>query len=169
MKCWDPLIRGSSIRSWVKVKGLRVSCSVMLDSLWPHGLQPTRLLCPWDSPCKNAGVGCHFLLQGIFLTQGSNPGLLHCRQILYRRRYKGSYQVLAHPQLLWTIENVIGSWKITKIWEKRKSWGRIEWQRLSPTWAHSFKAGRGCCFNNYRSQDRVKTMKKQRNIFQMKE
>ena len=36
-----------------------------------------------DSPGKNTGVGCHFLLQGIFLTQGLNPGLLHCRQILY--------------------------------------------------------------------------------------
>ena len=37
---------------------------------------------PWDSPGKNTGVGCHFLLQGIFQTQGSNPGLLHCRQML---------------------------------------------------------------------------------------
>jgi len=46
--------------------------------------EPTRLLCPWDSPGKNTGVGCHFLLQGIFSTQGSNPGLLHCWQILYR-------------------------------------------------------------------------------------
>ena len=43
----------------------------------PHGLQPARLLCPWDFPGKNTGVGCHFLLQGIFLTQGSNPHLLH--------------------------------------------------------------------------------------------
>ena len=42
-----------------------------------------RLLCPWDFPGKNTGVGCHFLLQGIFPTRGSNPGLLHCRQILY--------------------------------------------------------------------------------------
>ena len=48
----------------------------------PHGLWPTRILCPWDSPGKNTGVGCHSLLQGIFLTQGSNLGLLHCRQIL---------------------------------------------------------------------------------------
>ena len=47
--------------------------SVVSDSLQPHGLQPTRLLCPWDSPGKNPGVGCHFLLQGIFLTQESNP------------------------------------------------------------------------------------------------
>ena len=44
---------------------------------------PARLLCPWDSPDKNTGVGCHTLLQGIFPTQGSNPGLLHCRWILY--------------------------------------------------------------------------------------
>ena len=39
---------------------------------------------------KTAGVGRHFLLQGIFPTQGSNPGLLHCRQNLYRLGYKGS-------------------------------------------------------------------------------
>ena len=41
-----------------------------------------RLLSSWNSPGKNTGAGCHFLLQGIFLTQGSNPGLLHCRWIL---------------------------------------------------------------------------------------
>jgi len=42
-----------------------------------------RLLCPQDFPSKNTGVGCHFLVQGIFLNQGSNPGLLHGRLILY--------------------------------------------------------------------------------------
>ena len=41
------------------------------------------LLCPWDYPGKNTEVGCHFLLQRIFLTQGSNQHLLHCWQILY--------------------------------------------------------------------------------------
>ena len=41
---------------------------VVSDSLWPHKLQPTRLLCPWNFPEENTGVGCHFLLQGIFLT-----------------------------------------------------------------------------------------------------
>ena len=51
--------------------------SVMPDSLWPFGLLPARLLCPWDSPGKNTGVGCHFLLQGIFPPQGSNPCFLH--------------------------------------------------------------------------------------------
>ena len=53
------------------------SHSVLSDSLQPHRLQPTRLLCPWDSPGKSSGVGCHFLFQGIFPTRGQNPCLLH--------------------------------------------------------------------------------------------
>ena len=47
-----------------------------LTVLWSHGLQPARLFYPWDFPGKNTGVGCHFLLQEIFLTQGLNPSLL---------------------------------------------------------------------------------------------
>ena len=54
-----------------------LSHSVVFDSLQPHKLQPTRLLCPWDSPGKNTGMCCHSLLQGIFPTQELNPGLLH--------------------------------------------------------------------------------------------
>ena len=50
----------------------------------------TRLLCPWNSPGKNTGVSCHFLLQGIFPTLGSNPGLLQCRQILHCLSHQGS-------------------------------------------------------------------------------
>jgi len=53
-----------------------MSNSVMSSSLWLHGLQPARFLCPWDSPGKNTGVSCQFLLQGIFPTQGLNPHLL---------------------------------------------------------------------------------------------
>ena len=49
-----------------------------------------RLLCPWDSLGKNTGEGCHSLLQGILPTQGSNPGLLHCRQILYHLSHQGN-------------------------------------------------------------------------------
>ena len=63
----------------------------MPDSLRPHGLQPTRLFCPWDFPGKDTGAGCHFLLQGIFLTQGSNLDLQHCRQIVYQLSYRGSF------------------------------------------------------------------------------
>ena len=65
-----------------------ISCSVVSDSLRPLGLQPIRLLCLWNSPGMNTGVGFHSLLQGIFLTQGSNPDLLHCRQILYHLRHQ---------------------------------------------------------------------------------
>ena len=50
-----------------------MSCPTLLQ---PHGLQSSRLLCPWNFPGKDTGVGCHFLLQGIFTTQGSNPRLL---------------------------------------------------------------------------------------------
>ena len=75
-----------SMSVWV----LSVSHSVLSDSLQPHGLERARLLCPCDSPGKNTGVGGNFLLQGIFLTQGSNPGLLHCRQILYHLSQQGS-------------------------------------------------------------------------------
>ena len=59
-----------------------LSHSVMSHSLQPHGLQTARLLFPWDSPGKNTGVGFHALLQGSFMTHGSNPGLPHCRRIL---------------------------------------------------------------------------------------
>ena len=54
----------------------------------PFGLEPARLLHPWGFPGKSTGAGCHFLLQGIFLTQGLNPCLLcllRCRWILYHR------------------------------------------------------------------------------------
>ena len=64
-----------------------VSHSVISSSLWFHG---QYLLYLWNSPGKNTGVGGHSLLQGIFLTQGSNPGLLHWRQILYHLSHQGN-------------------------------------------------------------------------------
>ena len=60
------------------------SCSVESDSLWHHGLYS-----PWNSPGQNTGVGILSLLQGLFLTQGLNPGLPRCRQILYQPIHKG--------------------------------------------------------------------------------
>ena len=53
--------------------------------LRPHGLQPPRLLCPWDSPGRKTAVGCHGLLWGLFLTQGSNHAshVCFCRRVLY--------------------------------------------------------------------------------------
>ena len=65
----------------IKLVLVAESCPTLCDAV---DRSPTRLLCPWDLPGKNTGVGCHFLLQGIFPTQGVNPGLLYCRQILYQ-------------------------------------------------------------------------------------
>ena len=59
------------------------SRSVVSDSWRPHGLYS-----PWNSPGQNTGVGSRSLLQGIFPTEGSNPGLPHCRQILYQLSHK---------------------------------------------------------------------------------
>ena len=56
--------------------------SVVSSSLQPYKLQPARLLCPWDSPGKSTGVGCHSLLQRILHTQGWNLGFLHCSHSL---------------------------------------------------------------------------------------
>ena len=68
--------------------------------LRPRGLQPARLLYPQGSPGKSAGGGCHSLLQGFLLPQGSNSGLLLCRQILYQLSPQGSLlpgQVSSNP------------------------------------------------------------------------
>ena len=76
------------------------SCSVLSDYLQPHGLQPTRLLHPWDFPGKRTRVGCHFLLQAMFPTQGSNPVSHIARQKLYCLSYQGSlsyYSVIYTP------------------------------------------------------------------------
>ena len=58
-------------------------------TLWPHGLYS-----PWNSLGQNTGVGSLSLLQGIFPTQGSNPGLLPCSQILYQLSHQGRPRIL---------------------------------------------------------------------------
>ena len=68
------------------------SRSVVPDSLWPHGLYR-----PWNSPGQNTGVGSLSLLQVIFPTQGSNPGLPHCRWILYQLSHQGSPWCVMKP------------------------------------------------------------------------
>ena len=62
------------------------SCSIFFDSLWPHGLYS-----PWNSSGQNTGVGSLSLLHGLFPTKELNPGLLHCRWILYQLSHKGSH------------------------------------------------------------------------------
>ena len=92
-------------------RSLGLSCSVVSKSLRLHGLWPSSLLCPWDSPGKNTGVGCHLCLQGIFLTQGSNPGLLHCRRMLYRLSYQGSPSWLLESVKVQLVTRLVGKAK----------------------------------------------------------
>ena len=83
------LILPGTLMALVIISSSNVNSSVVSNSLQPHPpLSPTRLLCPWDFPGKNVGVGSPSLLQGIFPNQGSNPGLLHSRQILNLRGTK---------------------------------------------------------------------------------
>ena len=87
-----PFILGTSLRSeWSE------SCSGMSDCLWSHGLYS-----PWTSSGWNTGVGSCSLLQGIFPTQGSNPGLPHCRLILYQLSHQGSpFHTVVVQSLSW--------------------------------------------------------------------
>ena len=93
-----------------QIGSLDLTCTqcVLVTQSWPtllpHGLQPARLLCLWNSPGKNTEVGCHFLLQGIFLAQGLNPGLLHCRQFPYDL----SYREIPCTQCIFKIDNQQG-------------------------------------------------------------
>ena len=90
-KHWSGLPFPSPMQESEKWKWSR---SIVFDPQRPHGLQPTRLLCPWDIPGKSTGVGCHCLLHVLLPTQGSNPGLLPCRKILYSLSDQGSHKTV---------------------------------------------------------------------------
>jgi len=104
-----------------------------------------RLLCPWDFPGKNAGVDCHFLRQGIFLTQELNPGLLHCRQMteLWGKLNHLLRPLITYPNLLSLLQQIThsciicssvstqGSLKPIPSFPTHQAWGHIpeeDWQ-----------------------------------------
>ena len=100
------------------------SHSVVSDSLQPHGLQPSRLFHPWDFSGKSTGVDCHFLLQGIFPTQGLNPGLPHCRQTLYPLSHQGGPSKEGKIQIIqsfWTLGYAC------VIWAEWRQGSRVSW------------------------------------------
>ena len=101
----------------------------MSDSLQPYGLQPARLPSPWDFPGKNSGVGSHFLLQGIFRTQGSNPGLPHCRQTLYCLSHRESESEIAQlcPTLCYPMDYSLPDSSVHGIFQARV----LEWVAIS--------------------------------------
>ena len=80
---------GQKAKTRSKTESECENCAVVSDSLWSHGLYS-----PWNSPGQNTGVGSLSLLQGIFPTQGSNPGLLCSRWTLYQLSHKRSPRVL---------------------------------------------------------------------------
>ena len=82
-----------------KVKSESGSCSVVSDSLLPHGLYSL-----WNSPGQNTGAGSLSLLQGIFPTQGSNPGLPHYRRILYQLSHTGSPRILERVDYSFSVD-----------------------------------------------------------------
>ena len=113
------------------------SCLTLCD---PMDCSPPGSSVHGDSPGKNTGMGCHALLQGIFPTQGSNPGLPHCRWILYQLSHKGSPRILewvaypfspgsSRPRNRTGVSCIAGwfftNWAIreaTVKWQKKKSW-----------------------------------------------
>ena len=101
LECCDVLSRFSRVRLFCK----------------PHGPWPARLLCTWDSPGKNTGVGCHAFLQGTFLTQRSNPCLLH---LLFGSRVLYHWHHLGRP--FWnTFWHLFAVW----VWDYIKSVNNI--------------------------------------------
>ena len=79
----------------LKVKNVKVKTTQLCLTLcYPMHCSPPGSSVHGDFPSKNSGVGCHVLLQGIFPTQGSNPDIWHCRQILYCLSHQGSQRIL---------------------------------------------------------------------------
>ena len=100
----------------------------MSDCLWPHELQPTRLLCPWDSPGKNTGVGCPFFLQGIFPIQELDWSLLHGRWILYHWATRDMYNL----KITFNIRHLTLQIKMSE-WDWIKNQGTELWNCLNNT------------------------------------
>ena len=99
----------------------------MLVAQYPIVCDP-MLLCQWESPGKNTGVGCHFLLQGIFSTQGLNPGLLHYRQILYHLSHQESSKI-DHGSVHGILQPRTLEW-VAILFSRGSSWSR-NWNWIS--------------------------------------
>ena len=117
------------------------SCSILFN---PMDCSPLGTSVHGDSPGKNTRVGCHALLQGIFPTQGSNPGLPHCRRILHHLSHQGSSRILewvAHPfsrgsfqSRNWTVVSCIAGGFFTRgaTREARMEGGKVAFLWTSP-------------------------------------
>ena len=117
-----------------------------------YSLQPYRLYSPWNSPGQNTGVGSRSLFQGIFPTQGSNPGLLHCRRVLYQLSHQGSPRILEWVAFPFSSKSS-RPWNPTGItciaggfftsWATREAHLK-QWNQLADVWAAEFSPAGGC-------------------------
>ena len=99
-----------------------------------------RLLHPWDSPGKITGVGCHFLFQGVFPTQGSNLGLLHYRQTLYHLSHKRASPLVSTISNLHSVSTVS---RIKILFSELKSTLSLNHSKVGSYFPNiSFKAGK---------------------------
>ena len=106
--------------------------SLSLTFCNPNGLQPARLPVHGDYPGKNTGVGCHALLQGIFPAQGLNPGLPHCRQILYWLGHQGSpFRYRKRKPIAWLCFAALSP-------TVHKAQEPVRWSRLLSVWSLLF-------------------------------
>ena len=128
----------------------------MSNSFWPHGVYS-----PWNSPGQNTGLGSFSLLQGIFPTQGLNPGLLHCRWLLYQLSHQGN------PRILEWVAYPFSSRSF-----RPRNWTRVSfiagefftnWAVRSPfLYRHCFNTQEKCMFKKFKSGTLVSLTKFQK-------
>ena len=123
-----------------------LSHSVVSDS----GLEPTRLFCPWNSPGKNTGVGCHSLLQGSFPNHRLNQSLLPCRQILHHLSHQKNPKVTFQIQI-WVFYHFIFFYLSVSILSEEEKW-TVNLQEITVTDTFFFK----CVPSNQRRTKRIK-------------
>jgi len=133
---WELLVSG--IVKWVTLQWKKEKKMLVTQSYLTlcDPMDLARLLCPWNSPGKNTGVGCHSLLQRIFPTQGLNPGLPHCRQILYHLNGGGGGKWSDLPLgkiVQTTLRRIITKGKMRGE-ETRSYWGNQGKRRLRKSW-----------------------------------
>ena len=113
-----------------------LSRSVVSDSATPW-TAAHQVPLSWDSPGKSTGVGCHFLLQRIFPTQGLNPGLPHCRQIPYHLSHQGSPRILergAYPFSSGSFPTQESNWDLLHC---RWILYQLSYEGIPAPWTHS--------------------------------
>ena len=142
--------------AWVQSLVESESHSVVSDSLWPHGLYS-----PWTSSSQNIGVGSLSLLQGISPTQELNPGVPHCRRILYQLSHQGSPRILewvAHPFSKGssrprnqtgdscTAGTFFSNWAIREVWFHKLRGMARKWKEKKKTKSNKKQQGKSCLY-----------------------